>query len=121
VYLLWNILTTTFFTEHFVRCTTDAVDYAMGRGSSSDPRARRGLRSPLHTSFAEFATRVIQRSQVALPVILVALVYIERARPHLFVELEQWACERIFLGALVVASKVGVDFAVGRGAILLIY
>ena len=49
---------------------------------------------------------VIQKSQVTLPVILVALVYLERSRPHLFIELEQWACERIFLGALVVASKV---------------
>lgn len=93
----------------------------MGRGRSSDPRSRRGLRSPLRTSFAEFATRVIQRSQVTLPIILVALVYIEHARPHLFIELEQWACERIFLGALVVASKVSVDFAVGRGAILLMH
>ena len=53
---------------------------------------------------------VIKKSQVALPVILVALVYTERSRPHLFIELEQWACERIFLGALVVASKVSVDF-----------
>lgn len=84
----------------------------MGRGSSSDLRGRRGPRSPLHTTFAEFATRVIHRSQVALPTILVALVYIERSRPHLFIELEQWACERIFLGALVVASKVCVDFTV---------
>jgi hypothetical protein len=74
----------------------------MGRGSSS----RRPFRSPLHASFAEFATGVIYKSQVTLPVILVALVYIERSKPHLFVELEQWARERIFLGALVVASKV---------------
>lgn len=90
--------------EHVVCCTTDAVDYAMGRGPS-DMRARRGSRSPLYVNFAEFATRVIHRSQVTLPIILVALVYIERARAHLFIELEQWACERIFLGALVVASK----------------
>lgn len=91
----------------------------MGRGSSSDLRGRRGPRSPLHTTFAEFATSVIQRSQVTLPIILVALIYIERSRPHLFVELEQWACERIFLGALVVASKVSVYFAVRGGASLL--
>ncbi|KAF9649704.1 hypothetical protein BDM02DRAFT_3166264 [Thelephora ganbajun] len=90
--------------EHFVRCTTDAIDYAMGRGSS-DTSGRRNPRSPLRTSFAEFATGVIQKSQVTLPIILVALVYIERSRQHLSIELEQWACERIFLGALVVASK----------------
>jgi hypothetical protein len=86
----------------------DAVDYATGPGPSSGVRDQRRFRSPLHTSFVEFATRVIQNSQVTLPVILVALVYIERSRPHLFVESEQWACERIFLGALVVAAKVGL-------------
>lgn len=94
-------------TEHLVRCTTDAVDYAMGRGCSSDIKGRRSPRSPLRINFAEFVTDVIRKSRVSLPVILVALVYIERARPHLFIELEQWACERIFLGALVVATKVG--------------
>ena len=113
-------LTATFFTEHLVRCTTDAVDYAMGRGSSSDIRGRRSPRSPLRTNFAEFAIGVIQKSQVTLPIILVALVYIERSRPHLFIELEQWACERIFLGALVVASKVSLDPSSERGFILLI-
>jgi len=82
----------------------------MGRGSSSDARGRRRLRSALHATFAEFATGVIRKSQVTLPILLVALVYIERSRPHLFIELEQWACERILLGALVVASKVSVDF-----------
>ena len=81
----------------------------MGRGSSSDLGGRRRLRSALHTTFAEFATSVIRKSQVTLPILLVALVYIERSRPHLFIELEQWACERIFLGALVVASKVSLD------------
>ena len=81
----------------------------MGRGSSSDIRGRRRLRSPLHASFAAFAIGVIQKSQVTLPVILVALVYIGRSRPHLFIELEQWASERIFLGALVVASKVSFE------------
>lgn len=87
----------------------------MGRGSSSDIRNRRGSRSPLRENFAEFATSVIQKSQVTLPIILVALVYIERSRPHLFIELEQWACERIFLGALVVASKVSLTLDLRRG------
>jgi len=82
----------------------------MGRGSSSEIRALRSSRSPLHTNFAEFAAGVIRKSQVTLPVILVALVYIERSRPHLFIEVEEWACERIFLGALVVATKVSFGF-----------
>jgi hypothetical protein len=91
----------------------------MCRGSPSDVRNRRGPRSPLRENFAEFATSVIQKSQVTLPIILVALVYIERSRPHLFIELEQWACERIFLGALVVASKVSLTLAQARVLLLI--
>ena len=34
------------------------------------------------------------------------LVYVDRARPFLQVAVEQWAHERVFLGALIVASKV---------------
>ena len=47
-----------------------------------------------------------------MPTLLVALVYVQRAKPHLHIGLEQWALERVFLGALIVASKVccGVFF-----------
>lgn len=37
--------------------------------------------------------------------LIVSLVYIDRAKPHLHIGLEQWALERVFLGALIVASK----------------
>jgi hypothetical protein len=40
-----------------------------------------------------------------MPTLLASLVYIDRARPHLHSGLEQWALERVFLGALIVASK----------------
>ena len=38
--------------------------------------------------------------------VLATLVYIDRSKPHLHIGLEQWALERVFLGALIVASKV---------------
>jgi hypothetical protein len=41
-----------------------------------------------------------------MPTLLVTLVYIQRAKAHLQIALEQWACERVFLGALILASKV---------------
>jgi hypothetical protein len=41
-----------------------------------------------------------------MPTLLVTLVYIQRAKFHLHIGLEQWALERVFLGALIVASKV---------------
>jgi hypothetical protein len=36
-------------------------------------------------------------------------VYIARARPHISIALEQWALERVFLGALILASKYTND------------
>jgi hypothetical protein len=48
---------------------------------------------------------VLTRAEVEVPVVLAALVYLNRAKPHLHIALEEWANERVFLGALIVASK----------------
>ena len=56
--------------------------------------------------FNRFVSEVIRRASVKMPVCLTALVYISRAKSHLHIETEDWACERVFLGALMVASKV---------------
>lgn len=56
--------------------------------------------------FTEFASTVIKRSEVKTPVILAALVYIQRAIPHLCIQTEEWACERVFLGSIILAAKV---------------
>jgi len=49
---------------------------------------------------------VLNRAEVELPVVLATLVYLNRAKPHLHIALEEWANERVFLGALIAASKV---------------
>jgi hypothetical protein len=68
-------------------------------------------RRPCKTAaFAQFVTNVIRRSQTKLPAVLVALVYIKRTKPYLSIDLEQWAYERMFLGALIVASKVRLSY-----------
>ena len=41
--------------------------------------------------------------------ILVTLVYIHRCKPNLSIETEDWAHHRVFLGALIVASKYTND------------
>ena len=41
--------------------------------------------------------------------ILVTLVYIHRSKPYLSIETEEWALHRVFLGALIVASKYTND------------
>ena len=87
-----------------VDCVVDTVHYAMGRPSSS--RGRSQSRVNENAKFTKFVTDVFQKAEVKLPVILVMLVYIDRAKPHLQIALEQWACERVFLGGLILANKV---------------
>jgi len=86
------------FIEYVVDCTVDTVAYAMGRPSSSSRRSE-------HSKFTTFVSNVLTRAEVTMPTLLSALVYIDRAKPHLHIGLEQWALERVFLGALIVASK----------------
>ena len=59
-----------------------------------------------HADFLNFVNNVLYKAEVKVPVLLVALVYVERAKPHLQIALEQWACERVFMGALILANKV---------------
>lgn len=94
-------------TEHIVRETIDTVDQATGSPSTS--RGRSETRRPEAKDFADFAANVIGRAEVPMAVLLVALVYIHRSRPHLSVEAEDWAPHRVFLGALMLASKVRVS------------
>jgi hypothetical protein len=49
---------------------------------------------------------VLIRAEVEVPVVLATLVYLNRAKAHLHIALEEWANERVFLGALIAASKV---------------
>lgn len=87
----------------------DVVDFALGRPSSSARGRSQGTpdsRRTVHTEFAAFAKTVIERAGVQLPVLFGTLVYLDRARPHLQLSLEEWACERVFLGALICANKV---------------
>jgi len=55
---------------------------------------------------------VIGRAEIPTTILLVTLVYIYRSRPHLSVEAEEWAFHRVFLGALMLASKVCAAFQI---------
>ncbi|KAF7337817.1 Cyclin N-terminal domain-containing protein [Mycena venus] len=88
--------------DYVVDCVSETVDYAMGR---SAPRAQ----SPYIPKFTAFTRTVLSRAEVTPATLLVSLVYIHRARPHLSIALEEWALERVFLGALIVASKYTND------------
>lgn len=91
--------------DYVVDCVVETVDFAMGRPSSSRGRSRH----PEHAKFTTFVTNVITRAEITTPTLLASLVYIDRAKPHLHIALEEWALERVFLGAVIVASKVSLS------------
>lgn len=82
-------------------------------GRKPAPHSSRGktTRRPEHSKFITFVTNVLTRAEVTTPTLLATLVYIDRAKPHLHIGLEQWALERVFLGSLIVASKVCPPFS----------
>jgi hypothetical protein len=97
-----------FFPEYVVDSVAETVDFAMGRRPappSPSSRAKAALR-PEHTKFITFVTNVLTRAEVTTPTVLAALVYIDRAKSHLHIGLEQWALEQVFLGSIIAASKV---------------
>jgi len=78
------------------------VDFALGRPTSHLSAAPLTIPRPL----LQLTLDLVHRSRIDISVILVALVYLERARPQFKISDERWACERILIGALVLASKV---------------
>lgn len=90
--------------DYVVQCTVEAVDFALGRVSAFDTSNSKDVYR--HAEFTEFVSNVLSRSEVQVPVVLASLVYIHRAKPYLSIKTEQWACERVFLGALILAAKV---------------
>lgn len=99
--------------EYVVDSVVETVDFAMGRKPAPpSSRGKTTTRRPEHTKFITFVTNVLSRAEVTTPTLLAALVYIDRAKPHLHIGLEQWALERVFLGSIIVASKVCFFFVV---------
>ncbi|KAL1759354.1 hypothetical protein FB107DRAFT_205336 [Schizophyllum commune] len=84
--------------EYLVDKSIETVDHAIGRRRAfGNDLARQRLMS--------FVSNVIYRAEVPIAVILATLVYIERAKEHLHITVEDFAHERVFLGALIVAAK----------------
>ncbi|KAJ7154167.1 hypothetical protein C8R46DRAFT_912079 [Mycena filopes] len=97
--------------DYIVDCVAETVDYAMGRTTLPTPSRGRARTppSPYTLKFTPFVHTVLSRAEVTPATALTALVYIHRARPHLSIALEEWALERVFLGALITASKYTND------------
>ncbi|KAK7052061.1 cyclin N-terminal domain-containing protein [Favolaschia claudopus] len=87
--------------NYVARSVIETVNHAFDRPST--------FRSPASYKFPSFVSSIISRAEITPATLLVALVYITRSRRHLSIALEEWALERVFLGALIVASKYTQD------------
>jgi hypothetical protein len=96
------------FTNYVAETTIGTIDSALGYQSTAWNRTSLDTR---RVPFKRFVWDIIRRASVRMPVLLVTLVYIARASPNLHIgpSTEDWACERVFLGALMVASKYTND------------
>ncbi|KAF9779618.1 hypothetical protein BJ322DRAFT_994334, partial [Thelephora terrestris] len=96
------------FIEYLVRTTIETVEYALGRPTLHLFSFPSTIPRPL----LQLALDVIRKSRIDTPVILVALVYLERARSQFKISDQRWACERILIGALVLAAKYVSDYTI---------
>ncbi|KAI0034034.1 hypothetical protein K488DRAFT_36847, partial [Vararia minispora EC-137] len=94
--------------DYVIDVVVETVDFALGRPSQSS-RGRSTSRHTQQSAFASLVHNVLTRAEVEMPVVLSTLAYLDRAKPHLHIALEEWANERVFLGALIVASKYTND------------
>ncbi|KAJ7463353.1 hypothetical protein FB451DRAFT_1403994 [Mycena latifolia] len=89
--------------DYIVDCVSDVVAFALP--SSCPAPSTQSKRA-----FTTFVRTLHSRAEVTLPTILTALVYVARARPYLSLSPQSpYALERIWLGALIAASKYTQD------------
>ena len=87
--------------DYVVDRLVDTVSAALDRcwGDSQ----QRCLRNPL---LRPFVHSVLTKNRLPAATVLVALVYLDKARKNLRVSPGFWACERALIGALILANKV---------------
>ncbi|KAJ7604187.1 hypothetical protein DFH06DRAFT_936915, partial [Mycena polygramma] len=99
--------------DYVVDCVCKTVHQALDCTPSPPGVSQRGRsRSTLPARigrFGIFVSTVLVRAEVRAPALLVALAYICRLRSRLYIAADEWAYERVFLGALICASKYTSD------------
>ena len=89
------------FPDYVVDCLVDTVT------ASLDPVWRVEqcitLKEPRLRWWVE---EVITKSRCRTSTVLVALVYLDKARPNMRISMGAWACERALIGSLILANKV---------------
>lgn len=93
------------FFDYVVDRLADVVATALDPSWSCEPHAH-PVRHPFLRPFVE---AVITKSRCRTSTVLVALAYLDRARPRLRISAGMWACERALIGALALANKYTND------------
>ncbi|KAJ7743584.1 hypothetical protein B0H16DRAFT_1693433 [Mycena metata] len=88
-----NVISKSYYVVH---CVSETVDQGLGRISTP---------SSCNGGFTSFVSTVLARSRENLAAVLTSLCYISRVRSNLCIPRNEYAFERVFLGALIVASK----------------
>lgn len=95
-----------YVTDHVASITCYGMDWPSTRRSSLSRRA----------NLFSFISHVLITANIQTPGLLVTLSYIDKAKLFLQVSNDLWACERVFLGALILAHKVRLYWGLDIGA-----
>ncbi|KAH9938709.1 uncharacterized protein B0H18DRAFT_1112834 [Fomitopsis serialis] len=94
----WDVI------DYLIDCVVWTVSHACYDGET-------WLAPVLKTAFlCDFVQNLIRRSGVPMPVILTCLTYLERASSTMGPLPLNWACERTFLGAFLVAARGTIEY-----------
>ncbi|CAK5278948.1 unnamed protein product [Mycena citricolor] len=97
------------FLDYIAEYVAEVVDFALGCDDPKHAEPTRGRSGRCTTRLADFIALTIKRAEARASTLLVALVYIARSRTHLAISYRHGAAERLFLGALMTASKYTQD------------
>ncbi|KAI0922036.1 hypothetical protein AcW2_006845 [Taiwanofungus camphoratus] len=85
--------------DYVVDCIVQDVNHTYARLSLAPP-------TRLKTAFfINFVKNVVAKSNMSMRVLLVALSYVDRVRERITMGSTEWACERLFLGVVMAATK----------------
>jgi hypothetical protein len=96
--------------DYIIRTTTDVAVHALELEPTENKRSGLlRLSDKMHNrrcGFNKFVSNIIRRSQTRTTTVLVALLYLKRAKFDLDVPPVEWILYRLFMGALILATKV---------------
>ncbi|KAF8906674.1 hypothetical protein CPB85DRAFT_868251 [Mucidula mucida] len=107
---LMNLRVTRRVIDYCVNRILDAVEFAMGYSPPPFVRGRTLRRRHRHHQLTSFVAHTLSRAQVSMPVILTAMVYMDRIKTRIHISGHDYMPERLFIGAIIVASRSDIVY-----------